>query len=250
MLAAIARLMLKRDPQAKWLKLSQGALPKTPPEALFRQGRRPLLSTVEEPDLDFAAYGLLRPVVSSRALVQPVTMKHPCALQFRLRVLLGLGMRADILCYLLTHDGGHASGIAQLLGYSQKRVQDTLIEMADSGLLLVRPSGRLKIYWLDCGQWSVFLLKKEALFPKWINWLPLARGLTTLWRGIWSVGSTQSDDYVVSSKMRTLMRQAQDDRFASGIGVEIEDDRGHIAEDYLPIFLNNMKNILRAGEQQ
>ena len=249
-LAAVARLMLKHDPHAKWLKLSQIATPQEPSESLFRQGYRPLLSSVNEPDPDFAAYGLLRPVVSSRALAQPVTMKQPCALQFRLRALFGLGMRADILCFLLTHDGAHASEIAHLLGYSQKRVQDTLIEMATSNLLHVRPSGRLKIYWLDRTLWSGFLSRKEEPFPVWINWPSLARGLTALWRGIWAIDPTRADDYVASSKMRTIMRQAQDDLFASGIGFEIEDDRGHIAEDYLPVFLNNVKKILGTEEQR
>lgn len=243
-LAAIARSMMEHDPAAKWRKLSLVAEPKDPPEVLFRRGYRRLLSVVEEPDPVFEGYGLLRPARSPRSLAQPVLMKHACALQFRLRALFGLGMRADILCYLLTHDGAHPSGVAKVLGYSQKRVQDTMAEMAESGQLLVRPSGRMKIYWLDRSQWTKFLIPRSDDFPVWIDWVHLARGLTVLWRGIWAIDPERADDYVASSKMRTAMRAAQDDLFASGIVFDIEEDRDHIAENYLPVFMANMRRIL------
>jgi len=244
-LSAVARIMMKHDPPTKWSKLAAGTpLKEKSIEPLFRHGYQALLSTVENPDPDFAALGLIRPIIATRSLSQLVAMKQPCALTFRLRALFGLGMRADILCYLLTHDGAHPSGVAQALGYSQKRVQDTLIEMAASGLVFIRPSGRIKIYWLDHGQWEEFLTSKKAPFPAWVNWPLLARGLTTLWRGIWAIGSDQTDDYVISSKMRTTMRQAQDDLHASGIDFKLEDDRDHKAEDYLPVFIENIHNIL------
>jgi len=243
-LAAIARSMMEHDPATKWRKLSQLAEPRNPPEVLFRLGCRGLLSAVDEPDPVFEGYGLLRPARASRSLAQPVLMKQPCALLFRLRALFGLGMRADILCYLLTHDGAHPSGVAQALGYSQKRVQDTMVEMAESGQLQVRPSGRMKIYWLDRRQWAEFLIPRSDDFPVWIDWIHLARGLTVLWRGIWAIDAERADDYVASSKMRTTMRAAKNDLLSSGIAFNIEDDRGHIAEDYLPVFIANIRRIL------
>jgi len=243
-LAAIAYAMKECGPATKWRKLSQITGAKEPPEALFRHGYQSLLSVVEEPDPIFEQYGLLRPVVSSRSLSQPVTMQQSSALHFRLRALFGLGMRADILCYLLTHDEGHPSGVATVLGYSQKRVQDTMVEMAESGQILVRPKGRLKSYWLDQAQWATFLIPMQLRFPDWIDWCHLAKGLTKLWRGIWAINPAQVDDYVASSIMRSIMRDAQDDLHACGIGFRIEDDRGHIAEDYLPVFIENIQRIL------
>lgn len=250
-LSAVARIMIKHDPPAKWRKLSEGSPRKGElAEPLFRHGYRALLSTVENPDPDFAAFGLIRPIIASRSLSQLVAMKQPCALTFRLRALFGLGMRADILCYLLTHDVAHPSGVAQALGYSQKRVQDTLIEMASSGLVFVRPSGRMKIYWLDHDQWDQFLTSKKTPFPAWVNWPLLARGLTTLWRGIWAIAPDQTDDYVISSKMRTTMRQAQDDLYASGIEFRLENDRDHKAENYLPVFIATIHRILEKVNEE
>ena len=244
-LAAIARTMLEHDPATKWRRLSEIGEPKAPPEALFRLGHRDLLSVVAEPDSIFEQYGLLRPERVPRSLAQPVSMKQPCALQFRLRALFGLGMRADILCYLLTHDGAHPSGVARSLGYSQKRVQDTMVEMAESGQVQVRRSGRMKIYWLDPSRWTAFLIPESEEFPAWVDWLYLARGVTTLWRGILEINPERADDYVVSSKMRAAMRAARDDLHASGINFDIADDRDYIAEAYRPIF---ERDVARIGE--
>jgi hypothetical protein len=242
-LAAVARVMMKHDPATKWGKLSQIAAPREPAEPLFFGGHQPLRATVREPDPDFATYGLLRPTFFPRSVSQPVAMSHPCALQFRLRALFGLGMRADVLCYLLTRDGAHPSAVARDLGYSQKRVQDTMVELAVSECVRVRRNGRLKIYEVDQEQWSEFLVPRTAWLPRSIDWLALARGLTTLWRGVWAT-PPYGDDYVASSKMRKTMRAAKDDLHASTIGFDIENDRGHIAEAYLPVFLDNIERVL------
>ncbi len=157
-----------------------------PAEPLFFSGHQPLRAAVTEPDPDFATCGLLRPAFFPRSVSQPVPMSHPCALQLRLRALFGLGMRADILCYLLTRDGAHPSAVARDLGYSQKRVQDTMVELAVSGCVRFRRNGRFRIDEVDQGQWRDFLVPRDARFPKSIDWLALARGLTTLWRGVWA----------------------------------------------------------------
>jgi hypothetical protein len=76
--------------------------------------------------------------------------------------------------------------------------------------------------------------------------LHLARGLTTLWRGIWAMNPETADEYVASSKMRRAMRAAQGDLYASGVDFDIEDDRNYIAEAYLPIFERDIAGILAA----
>jgi hypothetical protein len=243
-LASVARWMMKSDPQAKWRKLSQIDIRKQTTEGLFFHGHQQLLSTAGLADPDFGTYGLVRPAISLRSLSQPLNMMHPCALQLRLRALFGLGMRSDIVCYLLTQDGAHPSRIAQVLGYSQKRVQDTLVEMAESGQVVVRSSGRMKIYSLDRSQWRDFLTPRTQCTPGWLNWRHLASGLSTIWRATWAVAPEQNGEYVASSRLRTAIRAAQDDLRASGIHFDIEDDRGHVAENYLPVFIENMDRVL------
>ncbi len=245
-LAAIARSMMEHDPATKLRNLSLLSEGKQPPEGLFRTGYSEQRSSFEAQDRIFEQYGLLRTERSPRSYSKSVAMAHPCSLQFRLRALFGLGMRADILSYLLTHDGAHPSGIAQFLGYSQKRVQDTLVEMVESGQVQVRSSGRMKIYQLDKNSWAEFLVPGSANFCGWIYWLPLARGITTIWREIWAIDPACTDDYTLSSKLRTAMRAARDDMHASGITFNITDDKSYIAEAYLHVFEQDMSRMLSA----
>ena len=79
---------------------------------------------------------------------------------------------------------------------------------------------------------------------QWVNWRPLARGLTTIWREVWALDDTRADPYVFSSKMRKAMQAARDDLQGSGIHFAIEDDRTHLAEAYVPVFTRDIKGIL------
>ena len=55
-----------------------------------------------------------------------------------------------------------------------------------------------------------------------------------------------ADEYIVSSKMRAVMKAARDDLLASGIDFDIADDRNFVAEAYLPIFERDIAGILQA----
>ena len=243
-MAAIARHMLQHDPPAKWTRWTRAVGAASPADALFYRGDRPLRGPFPDPDRDFESYGLLRPAITPRTISQAIPMMQPCALRFRLRALFGLGMRADILCYLLAQGEAHPSGLAKELGYSQKRVQDTLNELAVSGCVQVHRVGRLKMYDLARERWADFLIPQKPHFPAWIDWVALARGLTTLWRAVWTLPRENDDSYVASSRLRKAMRAARGDLYESGIGFEIQDDRSHVAEAYLPVFRNDVGAIL------
>ena len=81
---------------------------------------------------------------------------------------------------------------------------------------------------------------------RWVNWRPLARGLTAIWREAWGLDEARADEYIVSSKMRSVMMTVRDDLLASGIDFEIADDRNHVAEAYLPIFVRDITGVLDA----
>lgn len=49
------------------------------------------------------------------------------------RAFFGVSIRADVFAYLVAHGPGTASGVARELGYSQRRVQETLAEMQLAG---------------------------------------------------------------------------------------------------------------------
>ena len=178
-------------------------------------------------------------------MTQPVNMAAPGNAMFRLRAVFGIGIRADVIMYLLTTDGGHPRRIASLLGYNHMRVRELLVGLAEAGVVTMRPVGRAKHYWIDKDRWRPVLLERSET-PRWIDWRALARGLSVIWRETWSIDEERADDYIFSSNMRMAVRSARDDLHASGAGIEIEEDRGHVAEDYLPVFLANMTRMIEA----
>ena len=245
-LSAVARAMMDCGPETKWRKIAEQPVEKEPTEALFRTGYRQIKGADDPYDPIFEQYGLIRAMRHERPLALPVAMLEPVALLFRLRALFGLGMRADIACYLLAQGECHASMLAEVLGYSQRRVQETLLEMYGSGLLKIRSSGRKRVYSLDRQAWTEFLRPLGSTFPLWIDWCPLARGLLAVWRGIWKKDLLKLDPYVVSSHVRTVMLQAHDDLQGCGVNFVLEDDRAYIGEDYLTAFIRNLGHLTNA----
>ena len=212
------------------------------PEPLFRIGGRPWEPGVEV-DAAFLKHGFRRSPVSTRGLSHAVSMANPRCVAFMTRALFGVSVRADVIAYLVACGKGHPCQISRLLGFSQKRVQDTLVEMARSDLVHVQHVGRQKDYWVDGERWCQFLFSKDAPPVQWIDWRALTRGLSVLWRGIASIPAKSVTDYVASSTARRAMRGAREDLLRSGIGADMEDDRAHRGEAYLEVFLDDLRKI-------
>lgn len=104
----------------------------------------------------FLRHGFRRTPVSTRGMSSEVPMDNPRCLMFRMRSLLGLTVRADVIAYLVTEGKGYPSQISRVLGFSQKQVQDILVEMSRSGLVRVRGVGRRRDYWLEADRWMPF----------------------------------------------------------------------------------------------
>jgi hypothetical protein len=250
-IGAIASWLTEIDKSAKWRGLARKVEPESlePPESLFYSQRNSSPTALVQRDRHFELYGLLRQPIDIRGMTQPVNMSSPTNAVFKCRAVFGIGIRADVILYLLATDGGHARGIASLLGYNHMRVRELLIGLAAAGVVKMRQAGRTKHYFIDREKWGSVLLG-HLENPGWVDGRALFRGLTVLWREVWSIDEERADDYIFSSKMRTAIRSARDGLLASGTGIDIEDDRGHIAEDYLPVFLKDMAQMLETLNSQ
>jgi hypothetical protein len=243
---AMAAWMCARDKSMKWRGIAKRneADAHTSEEFLFQAVPAGAMRVVEQPDRHFEQYGLIREVVQTRGMTQPVNMRDPANIIFRSRALFGLNIRADVIAYLLTAESGHARRIAELLGFNHMRVQSVLTALADAGFIAVRAEGKSKQYRIDRDRWNPVMLPDQACPPRWVNWRPLVRGLTTIWRDACDLDESRADEYIVSSKMRSAMRAARDDLQASGIEFDIANDKNYIAEAYLPIFEQDIAGIL------
>lgn len=246
-LGAIASWMANHDKSIKWRGLAQRTVSatRTPVEPLFHSAKGNLSGLSTGSDTHFKRYGLARETVQTRGMSQSVNMKDPANILFKSRAVFGLGIRADVMAYLLATECAHPRDIARTLGYNHMRVQEVLIGLAEAGVTSVRPVGRTKQYWINRDLWRSVLLGEQISMSHWVNWRALTRGLTVIWREAWSMDEARADEYIFSSKMRSAMQSARNDLLGSGMGFAIEDDKGYVAETYLPVFLRDAGNILK-----
>jgi hypothetical protein len=246
-LGAIASWMAEQDKSMKWRGLAQRTVSaaRTPAEPLFHtaKGRAPRPSSAA--DVHFQRYGLVRDTVRTRGMTQSVNMKDPANIMFKSRAVFGIGIRADVMAYMVTTEGAHPRDMARILGYNHMRVQEVLVGLAEAGVAFVRPVGRAKQYWIDRDKWRSVLVGEQCSTPQWVNWRALTRGLTAIWREARAIEEARADEYIFSSKMRTAMQSARNDLLGSGMGFAIEDDKGYVAEAYLPVFIRDAGSILK-----
>lgn len=190
-------------------------------------------------DPGFLDAGFKRGKVNLRGMSRRFNPIMPeCAL-LRLRALFGVSARADVLLYLLTHDAAHPSGIARETGFSQKNIQDTLVDMAASGFVhVVQFEGRMKHYSVEKRERAGLLYHpdKPGLVPRWVTWPPLFRAMEILLSGIRRIESVSMSDELLASELRKLMEEIRPLAHAGGIG-GLSDGAGFPGAGYTSVFL-------------
>ena len=118
----------------------------------------------------FKKYSYLRGEFKLRNITTQIPIAKEQCLFFKIRFLLGLNIRSDIILYLLIDNYRHPSYIAKNLYYTQKGVQDNLVEMSKSGIISVEKNGRKKDYALNKKLWEE-MIELQITQQKWINWV-------------------------------------------------------------------------------
>ena len=246
-LGAVAAWIAKEKPRAQRWRLLAERLRRpgrTAPTSLFHAGHRPMPSAGKN-DTEFASYGLLRPPKLRRDLGAQRLPDSPEALVFRLRALMGIDARADVLAFLLTHDGGHARELARRLAYSPMRTHEVLVDLAASGKVLEADKGRTRVFWVARAAWWDFLFDRNTDPLPMPDWVRLLHGLTILWRAVWNV-APDSDQYFISSALRSAWREARNDLMNCEAGLQLPDDRSWPAESFLPVFADHVLRLIEA----
>jgi len=247
-LSAVAAWMRTRDKTPKWKKLAGNPV-KGELEPLFwlRDGKP--IPVMREPDESFASRGFARDAMHLRGYSQKFRPVEPATLLLQCRALFGLNARAEVMAWLLTHGEGHPSGIARACGYSQRAVQNALVEMAGSGVVRVKSVGKEKRYWTDHSAWTP-LLDRENRMPEWVDWAPLFRALERMWIGMgdWS-NSEETKPLVRSSKMREVFREVEPWLEQSGFHQTFSDPRRYLGERYIEVFVQDVERLLGGGAE-
>ena len=255
LMGAVAACMTEKADERKWKNLSRFCLPqgshnlrRIQPLFWGKNGSPHPLSN--KPDPHFLSYGFNRPVLEARKMARGVPVTSYNTLRFLVRALFGLGSRAECLVYLLTHDGGHPSEIANAIGLSIRGTQDALIELSKSGLILTRIKGKRKIeYWLSHERWWEFLSRAsitEIKKPIWIDWIALYSALSKVWAALNEIEKEEMSDYMRSSKLRDALEAVGTEFAKSGLDIPPIPGKDVRPEEYEKAFEAFIINVFGA----
>jgi len=241
-LSAVAeRLGRKSSVALKWNKLATKYSQEEESALFFMKDGRPM-PTPGNCDETFRRHGLLRPVVQTRSLSRPFPKEGMPALLLRLRALFGVNLRCEILCLIGSMEEVHPSLIARRIGQSARSTQNTLAEMARSGVVQVRKSVREKRYAL-APETLDKLLRPEGRTP-WVNSVPLFRALEILWLGLSGPEKQALDPLLLASEWRRLAKRIRPLLGDAGLGQPLREELSFPGEKYGEIFIEDIVRLV------
>ena len=192
--------------------------------------------SVREPDPAFASFGLLWQNTEPSRKSVAADVLRPVALAFRLRLLFGVGARAEVVRYLLTTDRPESSvaEVAHAAGFGKRNVADALGALASAGVVGWISRGREHRFSIDVVRWSGLFQVAADELPRAVDWVGL---LPAVWRiTAWFDEDAASGRslYLRASEARLLMAEIGPALAAGGIAVL--DGRDAHGEAYWPVF--------------
>ena len=220
--------------------VARSGSPKTEgqPQPFFRGS----LVQISDPDPAFLAQGFLKPQTKPSGKSLTPNFRLPINFAFRLRLLLGIGVRAEVARALLTTDSPwmNAQALAQSTVYSKRNVQEAAAALGSAGFVEARMIGNENRF-KAVGPWAEFL--EVARPPLSEDWPQLFRAYRQVLR--WLVDSTTQglSEYLLLSRARTLIEEVEGDLLFAGFSVSA----GEVARDFASFeqfVLDLLRNLL------
>lgn len=212
---AALQYALSQGDERKWKNLAgfcKGLQKKQPAagalEPLFREksGKAHPLARGDTLDLNFSMFYMNRPQIKNLKKSREVPVNARTNLRFLLRAMYSTGAKSESLLYLLTHpDGGRPRDIADSVGLFWLGIQQALVDMARSGLVLTKQKGKRVEYWLSHPKWWEFLSSgsyENAPQPKWLDWIAIFSALSSVWKTLDELAAGGQSDYIRASKLQ------------------------------------------------
>lgn len=218
---AVAAFMAERDKTPKWRNFAQRCKPKSSvaPGILFQRQGKPLAPAEGETDESFSLYGWQRSPIQLRGQSQPLPAWTPASLVLKCRAFFGVSIRADVFAYLVARGPATASGLARELGYSQRRVQDTLVDLQLAGQFQTRFDGNRKEYSIESSKGWQLLFEATPERAAWFNWRAYGRAVAMIWRKAFSMKEEGLTAYIFESEMAKALESALPDFTATGLAL-------------------------------
>ena len=181
----------------------------------------PLFQTelqVSEIDEDFASAGLWRPRLSPTHKSRQPDPTTPINLAFRLRQILGVGIRAEAIRILLTIDAPWATAqtLARSTGYSKRNVHEALIGLSAARVVSAFTVGAEQRYTANHSAWAGLLGCKPDELPVHRDWPQLLAALRRILRWSKQPDLRTMSDYLRASRTRDLLEAVHPDLAFAG----------------------------------
>jgi hypothetical protein len=162
----------------------------------------------DDRDPAFSRHGLARARLTPSGKSQPPRLHDPISFAFRLRRLLGVGVRAEVMRTLLTIRAPRLSGkvITASAGFAQRNVREGLTQLHEAGVIDVTHVSDDRHYSAHTSDWATLLgLPTTPDLPLHYDWIPAYRALTQILRWLQQPGLDELSPYLRASSARTLV---------------------------------------------
>lgn len=185
---------------------------------------------------------------SRKSLGRDPQLHHPAALMLRLRVGLGVGVKADLVAFLLATGGAWAAvkGIAEGLSYTPRAIRRALDDLV-AARFIQAATGTPAAYRVDAKAWAP-LLEPSGKPLAWRYWSPVFDFVADL--AGWTEGDgalSKTSAYVLSSRARDLVERHRI-AFARN-QIKIPSPGDYPGEEYVRAFEETLRRLARWLEE-
>jgi DNA-binding transcriptional ArsR family regulator len=201
-------------------------------QPLFLDGHFP----IARQDETFAAQGWLRPAFRRALKSGSPDLQAPINLSFRLRHLLGLVARAEVvrLLFTLQDSGTTAAQLARSAGYTKRNVHEALSSLEQAGVISAsKPRNGLR-YRIDHQRWGAFLNVPEPI--EHVDWPALLLSLRRILRWFRTIEDAELSGYLISSSARDLLERIGPDLEEANVEVPHGQRAMTALDDLLTVF--------------
>ncbi|MEI6809601.1 MAG: hypothetical protein WCN95_12845 [bacterium] len=239
--AAISSVLPGKGQRLDW-KIAPAA--SRPEEALFYGVDDSPLPDYGTRDPDFLAQGFRRGRMELRHYSKQPDPGRPACLWLTLRSLFGINCRAEIMLYLLTNASGYPSQIARNTGYTQRNIQNVMVDLAASGQLRTTRKGREVQYRLASPLWKELLLGAQEP-PAWVLWPAVLRALEVVWLRVCDKKFKTLSESAQAGELFLLMQHIRPLLERADIAHLVTPERHGLGSDYCATFIRDMDTILK-----
>lgn len=215
--------LARRRPQARLSSPGNRSNRGTTSTAMALQPLFRSAGPVREPDEDFAAAGLLRPPLSPSHKSSPPDPTMPINLAYRLRQILGVGIRAEVVRILLATEAPwiNAQTLAHSTGYAKRNVHDALASLSTAGVVASLTVGAEQRYTADRPAWAALLGCQPDELPTHRDWPQLLGALRRILRWSTQPELETMSDYMRASSARDLLDAIRPDLAFAGVPMDL-----------------------------